>query len=303
MTYIPEKNIAKKYRIHGKPLKIVTLHGGPGEFGGVVNLAVTLSEKYGVLEPFLTEDTIMGQVHGLKNIIDQHVSDKLILIGHSWGAWIAYIFTATYPLMVKKLVLVGSGPYEHHYYTSLKKKRNQRFSKEDKQQIVELNKMLTAPDIKTPKIKNKSEILWQIGAIFSKVDNIDLLETPVTGVEKIDSQILNIQPDYFHNLLHEAMEMRKSGRLLRFADAITCPVIAIHGSYDPHPYLGVENPLKKHLKEFTFYLIEHCGHKPWLERYAHQDFYRILNHEIKKTKTHAMVKEKARCSGDIKNGF
>ena len=64
------------------------------------------------------------------------------------------------------------------------------------------------------------------------------------------------------------------------AREITCPVIAIHGDYDPHPARGVEIPLGKELKNFRFVLLQKCGHRPWIERNAAEEFYRILVQEI-----------------------
>lgn len=213
------------YRTHGDgPIEIAALHGGPGGFGGMVNLAVTLSEQYGVVEPFQTAQTVMGQVHELRDIVTKLVSHPLVVIGHSWGAWLAYIFAATYPFLVRKIILVGSGPYENHYYPVSQQRREQRFTDEDKRQITYLTAKLSDPGM-----KNTREVLLQLNAVFSRVDNVDLLEDEVTEVEEIDPTILNIQPGYVHGLLQEAMAMQKSDELLRYAKKITCPVVAIHG--------------------------------------------------------------------------
>ena len=59
-----------------------------------------------------------------------------------------------------------------------------------------------------------------------------------------------------------------------------CPVIALHGDYDPHPMAGVREPLCAKLATFRFIEIEHCGHKPWLERQAKDIFYKILKDEL-----------------------
>jgi hypothetical protein len=54
-TIHPEQYAMKTYRTHGdRPIEIVAVHGGPEDLGGMVQLAVTLSDRYGVLEPFQT---------------------------------------------------------------------------------------------------------------------------------------------------------------------------------------------------------------------------------------------------------
>jgi pimeloyl-ACP methyl ester carboxylesterase len=68
--------------------------------------------------------------------------------------------------------------------------------------------------------------------------------------------------------------------LLALAQHIQCPVIAIHGDYDPHPAEGVHKPLSLALANFRFILLKKCGHTPWLERWARENFYRIIKAEL-----------------------
>jgi pimeloyl-ACP methyl ester carboxylesterase len=74
--------------------------------------------------------------------------------------------------------------------------------------------------------------------------------------------------------------MRQNGQLLALGKKINCPVVAIHGSWDPHPALGVKEPLQNILSNFRFILLDECGHKPWIERRARNGFYTILKEEI-----------------------
>ena len=73
--------------------------------------------------------------------------------------------------------------------------------------------------------------------------------------------------------------MRKSGQLLEEGRKIICPVVAIHGDYDPHPATGVKEPLEKVIKDFRFILLKNCGHHPWYEKEARDNFYQILQQE------------------------
>lgn len=82
--------------------------------------------------------------------------------------------------------------------------------------------------------------------------------------------------DLIQNAWKDAAELRRSGQLLELGKEIKCPVVAIHGDYDPHPAEGVQKPLSGALKDFRFILLKNCGHKPWLERQARSEFYRIL---------------------------
>ena len=57
-------------------------------------------------------------------------------------------------------------------------------------------------------------------------------------------------------------------------------MVAIHGDYDPHPWSGVTEPLTRVLKDFRFILLENCGHYPWYERAAREQFFSILKKEV-----------------------
>ena len=54
-------------------------------------------------------------------------------------------------------------------------------------------------------------------------------------------------------------------------------MLAIHGNYDPHAAEGVREPLARVLADFRFVLLERCGHLPWIERQAREEFYRLLS--------------------------
>jgi hypothetical protein len=34
------------------------------------------------------------------------------------------------------------------------------------------------------------------------------------------------------------------------------------------------------VRDFRLYILERCGHKPWIERHAADEFYRVLEREI-----------------------
>ena len=95
-----------------------------------------------------------------------------------------------------------------------------------------------------------------------------------------DSEILPCSPEIYQQVWAEASKMRSSGELLQLGEKIRCPVVAIHGEYDPHPAAGVQEPLDRKIKDFRFIILERCGHHPWLERQVKQNFYDALRTEI-----------------------
>jgi hypothetical protein len=43
----------------------------------------------------------------------------------------------------------------------------------------------------------------------------------------------------------------------------------------------VREPLAAVFKDFRFVLLKHCGHAPWIERRARDDFFRVLRNELR----------------------
>ena len=93
-------------------------------------------------------------------------------------------------------------------------------------------------------------------------------------------ELLECQYAIHQRVWPQADALRNSGELLTFGKKIQCPVVAIHGDYDPHPSAGVKDPLSRVLKDFRFVLLENCGHCPWIERSARDRFYTILKNEV-----------------------
>lgn len=255
-------------RKHGNsPYSLVAIHGGPGAAGDVIGLARQLSGLSGVLEPFQTKSTIEGQIKELHTMIVRHCETPVILIGHSWGAWLSYIFTSRFPELVQKLILVSSGSFEEKYNKSILDIRLGRLSAREKKEVISISQQLNSQDTNISK-----DSFIRLGRLMTKADSYDLIDE--------DNDIALMQPKIFHPIWREADKLRESGRLLSYGHSIQCPVVALHGNYDPHPALGVKVPLKSVLKDFHFIELDKCGHYPWKERQAKERFYELLKKEL-----------------------
>jgi len=193
------------------------------------------------------------------------------LIGFSWGAWLSFIFAANYPSFVKKLILIGSGPYEEKYVARIRETRLNRLGEEDRTEVKSVIEILNNPTTD----EDKKTAFVRFGALFSKADAYD----PII-CESDESEVIDCRVDIFQSVWKDAVELRRSGKLLELGKHIKCPVVAIHGDYDPHPAEGVQKPLSAILKSFRFIRLKNCGHIPWIEREAKVKFYEILNEEL-----------------------
>lgn len=255
-------------RIYGNsPFRVVVIHGGPGAPGYMAPVARELADEQGVLEPLQTAGSLEGQIQELKAILTENTNLPVILIGSSWGAMLSFIFTARYSEFVKKLILVGSGVYENKYDLKITKTRLERLSKEEKKQVYYLMNAMHQVAI-----NEKNSLLAKMAELFTKADTYD----PLT----LDIEVIEYQYQINDNVWQEVEELRTSGELLALGKQINCPVVAIHGDYDPHPAEGVQKPLSSVLKDFKFYLLKQCGHMPWIEKKAREKFYKILKAEL-----------------------
>jgi len=227
-------------------------------------LVEELSKKYGVLEPLQTKNTINGQVEELKETITKEADVPVILLGWSWGAWLSFITTSQYSRLVSKLVLVGAGPFEASYAKPIMPTRLSRLSEKDRERVGEITKLLQENWVPAG-----SSLFEEFGNLLSKADSYNPIPSKENSVET--------QHNIYQSVWPEAEKLRENGDLLNYGKNITCPVVVIHGDYDPHPFEGVKEPLTKVVKNTEFIFLNNCGHHPWLEKEAKEEFYKTLD--------------------------
>ena len=262
----------KNPRMYGKaPFNVAVIHGGPGAGGEMAPVARKLASGWGVLEPLQTATSVEGQVEELRAVLENRGDLPVTLIGFSWGAWLSFIVAARHPPIVRKLILVGSGPYEEQYVAGLEETRLSRLREEERTEFEFIIKALS-----DPVAGDKDALLERLGALALKTDEYD----PIMD-ESGEPNPVGSQGDIFQNVWRDAAALRRSGGLLEIGRRIECPVVAIHGDYDPHPAEGVQEPLSATLEDFRFIPLKNCGHTPWIERQARKEFYRTLEEELR----------------------
>ena len=276
-------------RYGSAPFRVAVVHGGPGAAGDMAAVAHELSSDRGVLEPLQTGRSLQAQVVELKRQLQESSDPPITLIGFSWGAWLSLILAAQYPHLVKRLILIGSGPIEQKYIHKIMEKRNSRLSEAEREEAMGILATLEDrnDDIDREKEQEKKEALARMGELFRRTDSFDPIECRSNEFDLIaddsgsfqpgcDGPIVECDPDIYQAVWREASILRQTGELLELGKKVRCPVIAIHGDFDPHPSVGVREPLQTVLKSFQFVLLEDCGHKPWIEKMAKGKFYSIL---------------------------
>lgn len=250
------------YPLTGPLFTVAVVHGGPGAAGEMAPVARRLGETRRVLEPIQTATTLEGQIAELRDALP----NPLALIGFSWGAWLSLLVASRYPELVTKLILVSCPALDESYVAALRATRLSRWNEQERAEFDAL-----AAALENPATPAKDALLARLGELASKADSYAPIDEP---------DEVRLSGDAYQQVWTAAAEMRRNGELLRSARKITCPVVAIHGDYDPSPAAGVSGPLAAAVPGFRFVTLEKCGHKPWMERYAREDFYRVLAAEI-----------------------
>ncbi len=248
------------------------IHGGPGAGGEMAPVARELAPAWGILEPIQTAATLKDQIEELRLALHAHAEPPVALIGYSWGAWLSWMVAARYPTLVKKLILVSSGPFEAQYVAQLHATRMARLSEGER---ATFKRVIAA--LGDPAAEDKDALLTQLGALAARSDSYDPLDDAPDAADRIGPR-----GDLFQAVWEEAARRRESGELLALAERIQCPVTVIHGDYDPHPAAGVREPLANALADFSFVLLPRCGHTPWIERHARAAFYQALRAALRK---------------------
>lgn len=241
------------------PYSIAVIHGGPGAAGEMAPVAMALSKKIGILEPLQTKDSLEGQIIELDDTLKNNGFLPFTLIGYSWGAMLSFIYSARFPASVKKLIMVSSGVFDEKYAPGIMETRLKRLKIAEREEALEIMKKLSG----SLKEKN-NKLLARLGSLFSKSDSYD----PIIN----ESNDIAVDENIYKNVWKDAVELRKGRGLLDLGKFIKCPVIAIHGDYDPHPAEGIRDPLSGILKDFNFITLKDCGHTPCMKSRRKQNF-------------------------------
>ena len=181
----------------------------------MAEVARELCAGRGILEPLQTAHSLQGQVEELKGLLEECADLPVTLIGFSWGAWLSFILAARYPAMVKRLVLVGSGPFQEKYAQIIMQTRLSRLSEEEGRQVRSIFAIL---DGQNNDDSEKNRLLARMGELFSRTDSFDPIDDIKPNECKSTESDYSIMPchaDIYQSVWKEASHLRQTGELLQ----------------------------------------------------------------------------------------
>src|SRR5262249_29114197 len=70
----------------------------------------------------------------------------------------------------------------------------------------------------------------------------------------------------------DVLRRQDSGLEPRSFEAISAPVLMLHGAEDPHPGAMIRDSLLPYVPQLEYVEITRCGHEPWRERQGRASF-------------------------------
>lgn len=243
---------------------VVAVHGGPGAPGSIGTLAKEMGQYARVVEPFqrgsgdmpLAVDT---HIEDMKNVISQYaVGEKAIVVGHSWGAMLALAFAACYPGLVGKLIIIGCGTFDVKSREAYNDELERRFGRSVSEVAEEI----------MSGVGSANEKMARLGDVFGRAQSFDAEEEDGEGA----ACDMKAQKETWADMVR----LQADGTYPQKFSEIDCPVIMLHGDYDPHPGKMIHETLARFVPAIEYIEFHRCGHYPWRERHARSEFLQKL---------------------------
>lgn len=187
---------------------------------------------------------------------------KPLLLGYSFGAWLAWLFARRFPERFCGVALVGCGPFRAGDVERISQARAKALGEEGFRRY-----QASLAKLRSPQSEARAQAWESLGALGHASDSV---QPGATWVEEMKRD-LDLDPSAGEVLMKEAGTLRCEGKLL--GEIVPdLPIYVFHGRQDPHPWDAVVEPLRSIGGEPRVVLFEDCGHTPWIEVKAREAF-------------------------------
>jgi pimeloyl-ACP methyl ester carboxylesterase len=251
-----------------KPFNIALLHGGPGSPGNISILGQNLTQFGGVLQVKQENSSVARLLKNMDQQIRKNTTAKIVLVGHSFGAWISALYASQFKSQVEKIILIGMGPLKQGYAQMIHETRLKRLSSKDRKRYQNCLNDLNSFDVPRAKFAMRQlHNLTKITDYFQLINRYDF--SPPVDLHQ------------FQSLQTEITHFRESGKLIDSFKHLDCPISILHGEYDPHPLSGITDPLDEIKCDYNLHTFSKCGHEPWMEEQKCGKFFQVMEDELK----------------------
>jgi pimeloyl-ACP methyl ester carboxylesterase len=166
-------------------------------------------------------------------------------------------FASTYPNRISALALVGCGTFDRRARDRLRLTLAERTTPQLQEQLTHL----------ATRVQNEDERAAQAHALSDRL---------YTYSRAVDEPIPRLDLKGHTESWNDMVHLQESGVYPAAFTSITCPVLMLHGSYDPHPGGLIRDGLQEFIPHLEYTELDRCGHAPWIEAHARDRFLSIL---------------------------
>ena len=250
----------------GRSDPVVVLHGGPAAPGSAAGLASALAPEFEVWEP------LQRRSGDVELTVDRHVvdlravaPDEARIVGHSWGAMLGLSYAARHPGTVRALALVGCGTYDEASRTEYERRINANLGTEGLRRKRELRAAIE----RARDTAERDRLFAHLGALNLEAQSFDPMPNG-------DTESLVVDAKGHGETWDDVLRRQATGLEPRSFDAISAPVVMLHGDDDPHPGPMIRDRLLTYIPQLEYMGFARCGHEPWRERHAREPFLATL---------------------------
>jgi proline iminopeptidase len=250
----------------GTPL--VLCHGGPGLWDYLGPLAAELRDRYRVLRwdqrgcgrsdtsPSYGLEVALSDLQDVKRVFG--IQQKWVVIGHSWGAYLALLSALEQPEATSALIYV-SGTGTPSWWRSTGASRY-RIERADRMRANERERLDVLGAI------DPGRRTWEEETEFRRLSWMTDFADPSSAPAALDAMVTaRFSINFDVNRTLGAAELYPESQLLAKCEGCHVPALIIHGSRDPRPEDGARG-IADHLPNARFVRIEGAGHLPWIEQ-------------------------------------
>jgi len=156
------------------------------------------------------------------------------------------------------LVLVGSGTFDPAARDRMRAIIGERMDDALRGRMENLARRFADPDAR----------MRALGALVEPLYSYDL-DTPGEESEVCDARA-------YDETWQDMIRLQEAGVYPAAFAAIKRPVLMLHGADDPHPGRMIRTSLERYMPQLQYREWDRCGHSPWLERFAREEFFGVL---------------------------
>ena len=266
------------YQVYGNGGEtILLLSGGPGNDAqqlvpmakklGLNNRVILLEQRgtgRSIPSPFNnTTINLTFAIDDINKVINDLDLDNIVLIGHSYGASLATVYSAKYPKKIKACILVSPGSAVFEMYLIAVCNIESKLGKEESARWNQLYYPAIQNSLDSLE-KEEYNYLTKLAYVYDK-NIIDNIMPMIDGFNNKDT----------FNYLSRDME-RYGDSIYQDLNNIKSPIHIISGRQDLFSHMPYE--LKLRNPDVNIHWIHQCGHFPMFEK--PKEFYTIIENII-----------------------